>query len=111
MLDIYKIGDKTQIFLIEIPVSAVDFFAHETSNIEKDITKKARENFDEKINSELIAELQTSEWEERTEFPFGMNSKGDFFYNAESKTSASKNSTFIENDSQALQEKPWWKFW
>ena len=28
VLDIYKIGYKTQIFLLEIPVSAVDFFAH-----------------------------------------------------------------------------------
>ena len=28
VLDIYKIGEKTQIFLLEIPVSAVDFFAH-----------------------------------------------------------------------------------
>ena len=82
VLDIYKIGEKTQIFILEIPATAVDFFASVISNIEEDIIKKARENFDMKINSEPIAELQTQEWKERTEFPIGMNDKGEFFYNS-----------------------------
>ncbi|MEO6253122.1 MAG: hypothetical protein ABIO79_07455 [Ferruginibacter sp.] len=80
VLDIYTIGDKTQVFLLEIPSTAVDFFAGTTTNVEEDITKKARAGFDTKINSEPIAELQTLEWKERTEFPIGMNDKGDFFY-------------------------------
>jgi hypothetical protein len=80
ILDIYKIGDKTQAFLLEIPATAVDFFANATSNIEEDITKKARESFDTKINSEPIAELQTRDWKERTEFPIGMSDTGEFFY-------------------------------
>jgi hypothetical protein len=81
VLDIYKIGDKTQVFLLEIPANAIDFFARATSNIEDDITKKARDSFDTKINAEPISELQTTEWKERTEFPIGMNNNGDFFYN------------------------------
>ncbi|MCK9640107.1 MAG: hypothetical protein M0R39_09385 [Prolixibacteraceae bacterium] len=86
VLDIYKIGNKTQIFLLEIPATAVDFFANVTSNIENDITKKAREGFDTKINSEPIPELQTQDWKDRIEFPIGMNEKGEFFYTAGDKT-------------------------
>lgn len=81
VLDIYKIGDKTQIFLLEIPANAIDFFASATSNIEDDITKKARESFDTKVNLEPISELQSNEWKERTAFPIGMNDKGEFFSN------------------------------
>lgn len=78
VLDIYKIGNKTQIFLLEIPATAVDFFAKVTSTIENDITKKAREGFDTKINAEPIPELQTQDWKERTESPIGMNENGEF---------------------------------
>jgi hypothetical protein len=115
VLDIYKIGDKTQVFLLEIPSTAVDFFASVTSSVEEDITQKARESFDTKINSEPIAELQTNEWKERTEFPIGMNDKGDFFYQAGSETSTQKDTSQQKNitkvDKQIQQEKPWWKFW
>ena len=113
-MDIYKIGNKTQIFLLEIPATAVDFFANVTSNIENDITKKAREGFDTKINSEPIQELQTQDWKDRTEFPIGMNEKGEFFYTAGDK----KPNISIENkeeknteDNPTQQNKPWWKFW
>lgn len=79
VLDIYKIGDKTQIFLLEIPANAIEFFASATSNIEDDITKKAREKFDAKVNLEPIPELQSIGWKKRTVFPIGMNDKGEFF--------------------------------
>lgn len=114
VLDIYKIGSKTQVFLLEIPVTAVDFFASATSNIEEDITKKARESFDTKINSEPIAELQTKEWRERTEFPIGMNDKGEFFYtqtnNVPLKGSNEQVKPTKESESNS-EQKPWWKFW
>lgn len=117
VLDIYKIGDKTQIFLLEIPSTAIDFFAGATSNIEDDITKKARESFDTKINSELIAELQTKEWKDRTEFPIGMNDKGEFFYQKDNKSRTTttvnnpKTEQNIKTNSETKQNKPWWKFW
>jgi len=56
-----------------------------TSNIENNITKKAREGFDTTINSEPIPELQTQDWKDRTEFPIGMNENGEFFYTAGNK--------------------------
>ena len=79
ILDIYRIGNKTQIFLLEIPADTIAFFASTNSNMEKDITIKARASFDAKINMEPIPELQSLDWRERTEFPIGMNNKGEFF--------------------------------
>ena len=104
VLDIYKIGKKTQVFLLEIPETTLDFFSSATSNIEDDITKKARESFEIKIDAEPIPELQTQEWRERTEFPIGMNDKGELFYQAE-------NIKPISVQNQTEKEKPWWKFW
>jgi hypothetical protein len=112
VLDIYKIGDRTQIFLLEIPGTAVDFFASATSNIEENIIKKARESFDTKINAEPVTELQTKEWKERTQFPIGMNEKGEFFYNPVNNEQKIK-STRQRNqaDENDNGQKPWWKFW
>lgn len=85
VLDVYKIGEKTQVFLLEIPATAVDFFARATSSVENDISKKARESFDIKINAIPIAELQNQEWKDRTEFPIGMTYEGEFFYQSDNK--------------------------
>ena len=104
VLDIYKIGKKTQVFLLEIPETTLDFFASATSNIEDDITKKARESFEIKIDAEPIPEIQTQGWRERTEFRMGLNDKGELFYQAE-------NIKPISVQNQTEKEKPWWKFW
>ena len=80
VLDIYKIENKTQVFLLEIPEMSIDFFSKVTSNIEEEIVKKARENFETKIHLEPIPELQSREWRERTKFPIGMNDEGEFFF-------------------------------
>jgi hypothetical protein len=73
VLDIYKIGNKTQMFLLNIPEDSIDFFKNTSSNIEEEITKKARQSFDDKINLPVIEELQTKGWKGRIEFPLGMN--------------------------------------
>ena len=80
VLDIYRIGDKTQIFLLEIPGTAVEFFSNTNSNIEEDFIKKARAGFKAKANLPPVPELQSLDWRERTEFPIGMNNKGEFFH-------------------------------
>jgi hypothetical protein len=114
VLDIYRIGDKTQVFLLEIPATAVDFFTSATSNIEEDIIKKARENFENKISTDIIPELQTEEWKQRTEFPIGMSDKGELFYQSESKKQVSTENINLTQDkiqTKIQQYKPWWKFW
>ena len=80
VLDIYKVEDKTQVFLLNIPHQYVGFFKRTTSNIEEDIVKKARTGFDNKANSTTILELQSKEWKERTEFPLGMSDNGEMFF-------------------------------
>lgn len=117
VLDIYKIGDKTQIFLLEIPANAIDFFASATSNIEDDITKKARESFDTKVNLEPISELQSNEWKERTAFPIGMNDKGEFFLQTDNVVQETTTTKHIRTDktndtgNKNQPSKPWWKIW
>lgn len=116
VLDIYKIDDKTQVFLLEIPASAVDFFASANSSVEEDIVKKARESFDTKYNAEPIPELQTQDWKQRTEFPIGMSDKGELFYQSDNKEPISpdkitKSQNNTKTNNQTEQEKPWWKFW
>lgn len=112
VLDIYKIGNKTQVFLLEIPARAVDFFASATSNIEADIVAKARKSFEAKVDATPIPELEIQEWKERTEFPIGMNDKGEFFYpKSEPAQHIASQETKSNTESKAEPQKPWWKFW
>jgi hypothetical protein len=121
ILDIKKIENKTQIFLLNIPEKSIEFFKSATSNIEEDITEKARQSFIDKINSDLIPELQSEDWKERTKFPIGMNDNGEMFFDDSKivtkdiiKTEAVKTETVKikeENNNQNKDEKPWWKIW
>lgn len=54
--------------------------ARATINIEDEIAKMARTNFENKIHADLVPEVQTDEWKVRTSFPIGMNDTGDLFY-------------------------------
>ncbi len=94
VLDIYKTGNKTQVFLLHIPETAVDFFAKATTNLDEKMITEARANFDAKANTEPVAELQQQDWKERTSFPIGMSEAGEFF-----------------TPEAEIEKKPWWKFW
>lgn len=80
VLDILKIGNKTQVFLLHIPDNSLSLFKNSTSNIEEEITEKARQKFSSKINAPLIPELQTENWKERTKSSIGMNDQGEMFF-------------------------------
>jgi hypothetical protein len=80
VLDIQKIKDKTQIFLLNIPGNSLPLFKNSTSNLEEEITEKARQKFIDKVNSVLIPELQTENWKERTKAPIGMSDNGELFF-------------------------------
>lgn len=80
VLDIYKLGDKTQLLLLNIPPHAVALFEKVSTNIEADIVKKARERFDQLAGAAPVAELQTPDWTKRTSQPIGMNLAGEMFY-------------------------------
>lgn len=80
VLDIYKVGDQTQIFLLEIPEEAVNLFERATSNQELDLIAKAKQDFDILLTFPPEPALENPDWKERTEFPIGMDDQGVFFY-------------------------------
>lgn len=79
VLDIYKIGDKTQIFLLHIPAKGLKYFENVNSNLDEDFIKKARQSLDDKIHMEPISELLEPFWLERTNFPVGMTAADKFY--------------------------------
>lgn len=84
VLDVYKKGDKTQLFLLHIPANGIDFFRNTAlklgdSNLEEQIIEKARASLDQKMNMNAIQEFEDKEWVLRTNFPIGLDDTGNFF--------------------------------
>jgi hypothetical protein len=113
VLDIYKIGDKTQVFLLNIPDNSISLFKNSSSNLEEEIIEKAQKRFREKIDAALIPELQTENWKERTKSPLGMSDNGEFFFDdSKIKIESSKRIEIdIEKKTIEVNKKPWWKVW
>ena len=80
VLDIYERNGKTQVFLLNIPEEAIEVFKSAKTNIEEEIIAKARQSFNEKIDSEPLPVLKNAAWLDRTSFPIGMSDEGEFFY-------------------------------
>ncbi len=78
VIDIYKIGEKTQIVLLHLPEGFEEVFAN-TTDIEKEIVSELREEFGETLEMEPVQKLTEKEWLERCEFPIGMKENGEFF--------------------------------
>ncbi len=79
ILDIYQLGDKTQIFLLHIPANGLNYFESVTSSLDEEFIKKARQGFDDKIRLEPISDLLDPFWIERTNFPVGMDGYNRFY--------------------------------
>ncbi|MFH6986185.1 hypothetical protein ACHRVW_00430 [Flavobacterium collinsii] len=113
VLDIYKISDKTQIFLLNIPGNSLPLFKDSTSNLEEEITEKAKQKFANKINSPLIPELQTENWKEKTKAPIGMSSTGELYFDDSAIKKEEPKRIEINKDRKQIEinKKPWWKIW
>lgn len=113
VLDIQKADGKTQIFLLNIPDNSISLFKNSSSNLEEEIIEKAQKRFREKIDTDLIPELQTEEWKERTKPPIGMNENGELFFDdSKIKTESPKRiDVDVSKKIIAINKKPWWKFW
>ncbi|OIV43531.1 hypothetical protein [Flavobacterium johnsoniae] len=113
VLDIQKIGDKTQVFLLNIPDNSLSLFKNSTSNLEEEIIEKAQKRFREKIDLPLIPELQTQEWKERTKLPLGMSESGELFFDDSKIKTESQKRIDVDITKKVIEinKKPWWKFW
>lgn len=113
VLDIQKIGNKTQVFLLNIPDNSILLLKNSSSNLEDEIIEKARRKFESKINLALVPELQTESWKERTKSPLGMSDNGEFFFDdSKIKVESPKRIEInIEKKTIEVNKKPWWKIW
>lgn len=83
VMDVYQVGDKTQVLLLHIPYQGIPLFSPDTSmqfNFEGvaniNLVEMARKSFDTKMQMDPIPALESEAWIERTfELP-GTNADG-----------------------------------
>lgn len=99
ILDIYTIGDQTQILLLNVDEKYIDIFKSTQTNIEEKVIGMGRASLDKKIKMEPSNILYEKFWIDRTQFPLGMSDNGVFFLpNVEGKQSIIKEMK-LENES------------
>lgn len=113
VLDIQKIDNKTQVFLLNIPDNSITLFKNSSSNLEEEIIEKARKKFSDKINSTLVPELQTETWKERTKSPLGIDDNGELFFDDSKIKIESPKRIKIDAAKKTIEvnKKPWWRIW
>jgi hypothetical protein len=79
VMDIYKIGEQTQVFLLHFDEKYLDILMRTKTNFDEKIIKMARDSFDKKIKMHPSTILNDEFWTDRTKHPIGMSGAGEFF--------------------------------
>jgi len=80
VLDIYRVEEKTQVLLLNVPEYAIGVFKRASFPQEAEIIQMAREDFQMNLMKEPLPVLKEPEWRDRTEFPLGMSEEGKLFF-------------------------------
>ena len=78
VVDIYTVGDKTQILLLQLPEGFEGVFVNRTE-VEEEFIERERKNFEEDLKKDIIEDLAEDLWLKRCDFPLGMSDDGEFF--------------------------------
>lgn len=78
VLDIFEVGDKTQILLLHLPDAFESVFENKT-DVEEEFIERERENFLEDLKKDVVSDLDDGIWIERCRFPIGMSDEGEFY--------------------------------
>ncbi len=96
VMDVFKVGDQYQVFLLHIPFKGVPLFQDESFDYSLGLEKtgmhfvyQARKSFEIKLQTEADENLESARWKERTKFLVGKKTDGSFF---------SLNYSLIENE-------------
>ena len=104
VLDIYKVGEQTQVLLLHFDEKFLEIFKSTKTNIEEKVMGMGRESLDKKIQMKPNEALNGKEWTERTKFPIGVTENGNFFLESLTNNSEEKK-VQTENRNQKI-EKP-----
>lgn len=84
IMDVYKVKEQYQIFLLHIPYKALSFFANDTKfnfnlggTSQKTLVDMARQSFNNKMNLDPLQTLAEDGWVERTYIPIGTDEHGN----------------------------------
>ena len=78
VLDIFNVGDKTEILLLHLPEGFEEVFVNRT-DVEEEFIERERESFKRELEMDIVEALVDEMWLERCEFPLGMDEKGRFY--------------------------------
>lgn len=80
VMDVYRVGEQYQVFLLHFPYKAIPLFMNDTTFVfkvggssEDSLVDMARESFDSKIRMEPLQTLDEQEWINRTYIPIGLS--------------------------------------
>jgi hypothetical protein len=84
VLDVYEFDGKTQILLLHIPATGIDFFVKgkvmlRGEDVEQQIVQKSRIKFKTLLTTPVINVLQEKKWLDKTSFPIGLDVNNIFF--------------------------------